>query len=278
MHRPTKILPHSALGFRVWSVKPHGGMKEAHTHPDVEFNFLRTGQVTYLHGGSHQTVTAGRLAVFWGGVPHQTLAPGIAGSGIWLTVPLAWVMQWRLPNAFTQRLLEGELVQVDADTATLERWLADYASRDAGLHRALQLELEALLVRLALKSPPRSVPRPSSQGASRIEQVVGEIAARYRDSVTVDDIAAAVKLHPKYLMQIFKRHCRMSIWEYLTRLRVSHAQRLLVTTDARVAEIALESGFGSTAAFYQAFASRTNGMKPLDYRRRHASDAGGASP
>jgi len=52
-------------------------------------------------------------------------------------------------------------------------------------------------------------------------------------------------------------------------LRVSHAQRLLVTTDARVSDIALESGFGSPAAFYQAFGTYSHGEKPLDYRRRH---------
>src|SRR5262249_38604390 len=116
---------------------------------------------------------------------------------------------------------------------------------------------------------PQRARRPADlRGASQIERIVGFIGAHYLEAITVADIASAVRLHPKYLMRVFKRHCRIGAWEYLTRLRVSHAQRLLVTTDARVTDIALESGFGSPAAFYQAFATHAHGEKPLDYRRR----------
>jgi len=59
------------------------------------------------------------------------------------------------------------------------------------------------------------------------------------------------------------------VWEYLTRLRVSHAQRLLITTDLKVLDIAMESGFASVAPFYAAFAAHTPGLRPLDYRRQH---------
>jgi len=258
------------LGFRAWSVTPHAAMASAHTHPDIEFNFLRDGSTAYLHGGTKHVVKAGRLAVFWGGVPHQTLEPGVCGNGIWLTLPLAWFLQWRLPGNLTERLLAGELVQMDADVLQMERWLQDYVSGSPDRQRALNLELEAWLVRASLIVPAKKSRRPRDlRGASQIEKIIGYIAAHYRDPITVSDIAAAVKLHPKYLMRVFKQHCRIGVWEYLTRLRISHAQRLLVTTDARITELALESGFGSSAAFYQAFARQTRGEKPAVYRRRY---------
>jgi AraC-like DNA-binding protein len=259
------------LGFRAWSVAPHAAMSTAHTHPDIEFNFMQRGRVAYLHGGAKHVVEAGRLAVFWGGVPHQTLAPGVGGNGIWLTLPLAWVIQWRLPGRLTDRLLTGELVQMDADASQMERWLRDYTSGNGERQRALQLELEAWLVRASLVlSAKKSRRPPDLHGASQIERIISYIAAHYRETITVSAVAAAVKLHPKYLMRVFKQHCRIGVWEYLTRLRISHAQRLLVTTDARVTDLALESGFGSSAAFYQAFAVHSHGRKPLDYRRQHA--------
>jgi len=61
----------------------------------------------------------------------------------------------------------------------------------------------------------------------------------------------------------------VSVWEYVTRLRVSHAQRLLITTDTKVVDVALESGFASVAPFSQAFRTYANQQRPLAYRRKH---------
>ena len=262
-------LHRSALGFRVWSRGPRPAMPAAHTHPDIELNFPLAGRVAYLHGGTRHVVEAGRLAVFWGGVPHQTLESSSSG-GVWMTLPLAWFLQWRLPHGLSGRLLAGELIQAAAERSQLERWLADYEQPKTGRRTALLLELQAWFWRLAARSPTQRKRPRTAAGASQIERITACIAARYQEPVTVADLAREVKLHPKYLMRVFKRHCRIGVWEYLTRLRVSHAQRLLVTTDARVTELALESGFGSSAAFYQAFAAYSHGETPLDYRRRHA--------
>lgn len=273
--RPTSTQHGPALGFRVWERKRAGAMSTAHTHPDIELNFLRSGRIVYLHGGALHTVVPNRLAVFWGGVPHQTVESSSGSGGIWITLPLAWFLQWHLPGDFTNRLLSGELIQADAAPGQMEQWLRDCEQRDPHARQALLLELQAWFTRLAARAPERRRRRQASlDGASHVERISACIAARYQEPITVADIARAVKLHPKYLMRVFKRHCRIGVWEYLTRLRISHAQRLLVTTDARVIDVALESGFGSPAAFYQAFAAHSHGAAPLDYRRRHPRRVG----
>jgi AraC-like DNA-binding protein len=81
------------------------------------------------------------------------------------------------------------------------------------------------------------------------------------------EVAQAVGLHPNYAMSLFRRECGVTIWQYLLRLRLSHAQVLLLTSDKSVLSIALESGFGSLPRFYAAF-SRESGMSPGEYRRR----------
>ena len=103
-------------------------MTQPHTHPDIEVNYLFSGSFSYLHGGTVTTIGAGRFTALWGGVPHQTMAPGITGEGIWITLPLAWCLQWRLPRGLPERLLGGEIVADapdPADRALLERWLHD---------------------------------------------------------------------------------------------------------------------------------------------------------
>jgi transcriptional regulator GlxA family with amidase domain len=56
--------------------------------------------------------------------------------------------------------------------------------------------------------------------------------------------------------------------EYVARLRVSHAQRLLLTSDAKILEVMLESGFRSASRFYETFA-KIAGQSPRAYRALH---------
>jgi AraC family transcriptional regulator, melibiose operon regulatory protein len=49
---------------------------------------------------------------------------------------------------------------------------------------------------------------------------------------------------------------------------LSHAQRLLVTTEELILNVALSSGFGSLSRFNEAFQGAF-GCTPRDYRKRH---------
>jgi transcriptional regulator GlxA family with amidase domain len=69
-------------------------------------------------------------------------------------------------------------------------------------------------------------------------------------------------------MGLFKKAFGMSLADYLTHHRVSHAQRLLVTTAEKIAEVAFNSGFNSISRFNEAF-RESCGCTPREYRRRH---------
>jgi transcriptional regulator GlxA family with amidase domain len=60
----------------------------------------------------------------------------------------------------------------------------------------------------------------------------------------------------------------MTLSTYLTRLRVSQAQHLLISTDWEISRIALESGFGSISRFYEAFKA-VSGRTLRQYRLVH---------
>jgi AraC-like DNA-binding protein len=83
----------------------------------------------------------------------------------------------------------------------------------------------------------------------------------------VSRIGREVGLHPNYAMSLFRRTFGATLLEYLTQLRISHAQRLLATTDDKVLDVALSSGFGSLSRFNDAFVRRC-GLSPSAYRRQ----------
>lgn len=260
------------FGIGAWIGRP-GRMARPHRHSDIEFNFVVRGGMSYLLAGGTCPIRPRRLAMFWAGAPHVLTHVLEDTETIWVVVPLAWFLQWQPPARFVRRLLAGELVQEPdavagpADEALLRRWVADTRSRSAALRAAAMLEMEARCKRLAhrLESsiPP---PRAAHEAASHVERIAAYAARHYAEPVAVADLAAAAGLNPHYAMTLFKDACGLSIWDYVTRLRVSHAQRLLLTTDWKVQRVALQSGFGTLSSFYEAFA-RVVGRTPAAYRR-----------
>lgn len=270
--RPAEALGPESLGFRVWRGQP-GVMKATHQHSDVEFNFVPRGWMRYFLAGRFREVAAGRLALLWGGMPHRLVARSPDVECFWVTLPLGWFLSWGLPEPFTRRLLEGELLvepgrgEAARDLDLHARWAAGFGGGAPEVRRIVLLEVEARVRRLALalsnRRGPAVVPNARAGSAEKLAAFIGR---HYREDLSVARIAAAVGLHPHYAMPLFKRSCGMGLWEYLTRLRVSHAQRLLLTGDAKVLEVALDSGFGSPGRFHAAF-KRFTGRTPRDYRR-----------
>ena len=250
----------------------------AHTHPDVEINCVESGFIEYLFAGGKVRVAAGSLGVFWGGIPHQLNACSKTGHGVWLTLPIADFLRWHLPAGLPENLMGGTFAQMPFEAAPANRWLADFTHGGLPRRRVLLLELEAALHRLALHGETAGSQEghpvkgaSADRSSAHIVRVTAFLAQRYSQELSLPEIAAAVQLNPRYLARIFRAGTRLTIYSYLTRLRIAHAQRLLATTDLRVVDVALQSGFGSLASFYAAFARICGGASPHRYRKKLAS-------
>ncbi|MBS0661635.1 MAG: helix-turn-helix domain-containing protein [Verrucomicrobia bacterium] len=255
-----------------------------HRHNEVELLFVDRGAITHLFDARRVTFSAGELAVFWGAVPHLPVAFRPGTQLDWLTVPLAWVLQWQLPATFTAALLQGRIVRgvggpgAAADRALFARWHADLRSGRADRHHLVLLECEARLRRLLLDGraaagaggAPDFLP-PAAAG--KVEAMAAHVARHYAEPLSVDDIARAVGLHPDYAGAVFRRTFGLTLLDYLTALRVSHAQRLLMTTNEKILHIAFAAGFGSASRFYAVF-TRACGLTPRAYRRSRPTAPG----
>lgn len=260
------------LGFLIWKFAHVPRMKSPHAHADIELNFLTHGGLRYRHGGLDVKLGAGEIGLFWGGIPHQLTHAERDPEGVWMTLPIAWLLRWRLPGNVTERLMAGAFIKIKGDESRFTGWLEDFTSEAPARLRVLQLELEAMFHRMGLSREgraPRISRRARISGTSglRIEQVTTHLAIHYHEHLSLAKIGQAVGVNPQYLARAFRKHCGISVWDYLTRLRVAHAQRLLLTTDAKIIDVALESGFGSVAPFYAAFTRYGGDRSPNNYRR-----------
>jgi AraC-like DNA-binding protein len=162
------------------------------------------------------------------------------------------------------------------DLRLCQTWIDDLAEQQNGLYSAARLELQARLLRLAERLPATGGgglrKRPSALlgegGLSKVEHLAAHIAQHYQEPILIEDVAKRVGLHPNYVMNLFKKTFNLTINEFLTQHRLSHAQRLLATTDDKIIDVALEAGFPTLSRFYEAF-KKSCGCSPSTYRREH---------
>lgn len=272
----------SRLTCGLWRVRPEPCTD---FHDEIELNLLESGSVTYLHGGTKTKLQPGRLTAFWAAIPSQLIDVASATACHVARIPLQRFLQWRLPEQFVQALLQGRMVTVgtggdrNADRQCFTRWATDLRSPTAETEQVVLLEMHARLLRLAGQPPDATRPpvrreAPPPQPApecNRAERMACLIARRYQERITVRDIAESVDLHPNYAMNLFHRTFGTTLLHCLIQHRVSHAQRLLATSDLTVAAIAADAGFGSISRFNDAF-RRACGCAPREYRRSHRAD------
>jgi AraC-like DNA-binding protein len=251
--------------------------REFHRHNEVELQMIERGSLTYLFAGGRIDREPGTLAVFWGAMPHQLTRVEKGTIANWLTIPLAWFLEWQMPAPFSRAILDGRIVlepdraRAGIDIESFHRWQADLATKLPERRKLVLLETEARLRRLALtldsktaRAKKFALPQRAS-GAGKVDQMAAYIAEHYSEELRVTDIARHAGLHPDYATTLFRKTCGMGLVDYINQHRISHAQRLLATTDMKILQIAFESGFGSASRFYAAFMSEC-GQSPKQYR------------
>lgn len=87
----------------------------------------------------------------------------------------------------------------------------------------------------------------------------------YLEELTLTQIAHNLHISPYYLSHIFKECTGCSPMQYITQLRISEAQNLLLSTKQSVTTIAMQCGYNNSNYFQSVF-SKFVGMPPGKYR------------
>ncbi|MEO8206021.1 MAG: helix-turn-helix domain-containing protein, partial [Chthoniobacterales bacterium] len=261
----------SIIGFHS-GFHPPELMAHTHQHQEIEINFSPSGALTYMTGKGLVRVPKKHFAIFWAAAPHQVMAIESNKPFYWFTIPFAWMLQWKLPEAFMESLLQGLFFLGDEgpmDETACIQWRADIASGDKNNLHAAQLEVEAKIRRLVSRLPASFQPGTTSdltRAPIAVQKMAEVIVREYVNPLTIAEIVRPTGLHPHYAMNLFRAICGVSILDYLTQHRLFHATRLLATTDMKILEVAFESGFGSQSRFYETF-TRINGCSPRTLRQ-----------
>jgi len=251
-----------------------------HFHPEMELTGILGSRGRRFVGDSIAPFREGELVLLGPDLPHfwHNEGAGLVGD-----VAHSVVVQFR------REFLGAEVLQLP-EFARIRR-LLDRASRGLifskryageGLERLQSLAgasgLRAVLMLLEtldfLASDSRArplaslanLPVPDRRKEARLARVFGFAAQRFREEVTLADLAEAAAMSPAGFSRYFKNTTGRSPSDFLNDLRITHACQLLRETSRTVLDIAVDSGFPTLTNFNRRFRERTS-MSPREYRQ-----------
>ncbi len=100
----------------------------------------------------------------------------------------------------------------------------------------------------------------------RISQITSIIQNRFKENLTLNDMAKELYLSVPYLSKFFLEQYGMNFLTYLNQYRLNSAVLELSTSDKNIDQIAIDNGFSSSHSFVTAF-KKEYGKLPNVYRR-----------
>lgn len=100
-----------------------------------------------------------------------------------------------------------------------------------------------------------------------LRDAIAFIEHRYAERISLSNVATSVGVHRATLAAAFRRFRSISVGDYIRDVRLQHATRALMRSNAPIDEIAHEHGFSDQSHFGRLF-RRVNGTSPASFRRR----------
>lgn len=116
-----------------------------------------------------------------------------------------------------------------------------------------------------MKTPPRT--QLGTEAAGYLEKAKAYINSNYSYPIRISDVAQFVGIDRTYLYRLFMETEKTSPKQYLLRLRMRTALKLLRSTTYNITEIAYYCGFNDSAAFCNRFKEHF-GESPRSFRHR----------
>jgi len=274
----------------------HPEVLGAHAHDFVTLVLIDRGDSELVVGGHGNRVSPGDLLII---APREVVTPGsnhphhgsgsidgwavffdphlLTGSSI---VPPSWSRQpLLLPSGRGSSAVQHLHVPESERPAWAARFSClhqELASRRDGFTEAVLAHLMLLLVDVA-RLAERTGPTERLRDEPLLAQVFAVIDERYRDQLSLRDVAREVALTPGHLSTVVGRRTGRTVQQWITERRMAEARTLLTDSTAPVAAIARRVGYQDTSYFIKHF-RRAHQLTPGQWRDAARAGSPGVGP
>jgi len=138
--------------------------------------------------------------------------------------------------------------------------------------RCLMLHLATTILRELLPERESSKSHHGLTAQDRFEKLIREISSAEWQSLGIDELARRCGCSQRHFSRMFKKRFGTGLLSMQISLRIKRAQQLLLDGDAKIIEVAFDSGFQHVGLFTSTF-KRLTGATPSQWRKRACAAA-----
>ena len=102
---------------------------------------------------------------------------------------------------------------------------------------------------------------------NRINIIHEYLMNNYREEIELDHLAELASMAKSSLCRFFKEKMGITIFEYLNKIKIEYACKLLMDEDLSIFDVSLDSGFNNLSFFNKQF-KKVTGHTPSRYRKQ----------
>lgn len=253
-----------------------------HHHPQVEFHLIREGSGLMMAGDGVLPFEEGHVALIGANLPHNWVSDLRPGERLEhrdvvchvrpevLRVLMTYFPECSgfgvaLHRASYALVLSGRSAARAASCLETMgghegvRRLADFVELLAAFEEAPEGEWSTVVT-------PGYDPSGGSGSERLLNAAIGYVTDNLGGDIRLEEAAAQAAMSSSAFSRFFKRTAGVGFADFVRRLRIGRACRLLATTDMPVARIQRECGYDNASNFNRRFLAET-GVTPSAYRK-----------
>lgn len=247
-----------------------------HWHDSIELLYCLSGELQVWLGPNNKgyLLEEGDLLLINSNDVHSSQSPS-ANHVIVVQLPLAyldkitdgtynteWVFQL---NTLLRKQPEDQSLRV-----ILRGMLDTIAASNLVGKFTLKAKMYELLAVLVQSYQQKRVSQPkliAKQNQQNMAQIMSYVQLNFKEDMSVSEVAKLFNYSESYFSKLFKKHVGMNFTDYVASIRIDYAHNLLLSSDWRIIDIALDSGFNNPRTFYSAF-EKIYQQSPSVYRKK----------
>ena len=150
----------------------------------------------------------------------------------------------------------------------LKKFMTEYEERTSGSDTVLEAVAALTTHQLIRNILNIKAAREFVAERFEIQKTLEFMLQNYGKKIAVKDMAKLANMSESNYIRLFKKEAGMAPMEYLIKLRLDKAKKLLRTGSKTITEISLQCGFSSTSHFSSSF-SKHLGITPSEYQNSY---------
>jgi len=261
---------------------PAGIPFEWHCHPEYELTLTLNSLGHRYIGDDVDGYEDGDLVLIGPGIAHSWQSHGIVDPGLPHVALVAWFThRWGeellalLPEFGGLLTLMNRAQLGVAFSAPVRAQVRPMmlAMREAAPAQRTVLLMSVLEKLIADRASTDLANQPDDRQAiavqdPRLERVLNHLHRNFARPIAVDELAAMACVSTSALQRMFRRQARMTVSDYVIRLRIGRACSKLIHENCAIATVAAEVGYSNLALFNRHFL-RLKGSAPNAFRKKY---------